>query len=294
MVLTYFILVCIFWGGSYFAINISLTGFSPFLAAAIRVAIAALLSLAYMKTRGRHLQIGHLAPVIINGAIGVGIPWALLFWGEQHVQPALASIIIATSPLFTLLFIGPIAGRDSEPITRGKKLGIVLGMVGIAVIFMPSISRPEGALGIIAIIGTAICYGISVAWLKKLAPHVDNASMLFLECIGALSVLVPISLAHGFSAYFLTGEPLLKPLAAIFYLGICSTFIAFILFYKLVRAMGGTGAATTTYLVPIVSIIIDGVVSKKWIGFHEAIGAIIIFIALGFVHKTSRLDTEVI
>lgn len=286
----YFILICVFWGGSYLGISISLKGFSPFLAATLRVFVALLMSAAYLVLQKQKLpEKKYIFQIVMNGLIGIGFPWIFLFWGELHVQPALAAIIIATSPIFTVLSLAIIFGTKVEPLSWSKWFGVALGMGGIVVIFGPAVSGGslDNFWGAFAIVGTAICYGISIAWLKKLTPFASNMMMLFLECIGALIILIPATITYGVFRYYLTGEHLLAASLAIAYLSVFSTFLAFIFFYRLVHNLGGVHAAATTYLVPVISIFIDWAVLGKWVGNHAFFGTLVIFTALRLIHKST-------
>lgn len=290
----YFILISLFWGGSFLAINISLKGFSPFLGATLRVGVAAVVTSIYIffkKTKFPNKSLTLQA--MVNGAIGVGIPWALLFWGEQFVEPALCSIINATAPIFTAIVAAIIIKTPNEKMTWSKIFGVFLGFSGIAFIFGPFISGQsvESLWGLIAVVGMAICYGTSIAWLKKLSEHIGLSAIMFLELMGALIVLIPIAVVAGIYGHSLTGESLFAPTLAILYLGIFSTTIAFILFYKLLELSGSIEAAAVTYMIPIVSILLDLIVMNKWIGSHALLGALIVFAALKLINRpgTSRI-----
>jgi drug/metabolite transporter (DMT)-like permease len=288
MKMVYFILLALFWGGSFLAINLTLKGFSPFLAATLRVSTAIVLIFAFILWKKVKLPEKRIViQTLLNGALGVGLPWALLFWGEQFVQPALCSIINATTPIFVVIFAAHIIRSAEDSMTWNKWLGVVLGFIGIAVIFGPYITggQVQSIEGLVAVVGMALCYASFVAWLKRLSPHLSNSMSVFLSCTGALIVLLPITIYYGITKYFLTGAPLFIPSLAALYLGIFSTAIAFLLFFKLLKEVGTVQASAVTYLVPIVSISLDWLVLDKWIGNHALFGALIVFAALRMINK---------
>lgn len=294
MNILYFILISIFWGGSFLAINLSLHGFSPFLAATLRVFLATLFTLGYVKWKKVEFPRKTVTiQATANGLIGLGIPWALLFWGEQYVAPALCSIINSTTPIFTVIFTAIIVSSKQDRMTWNKWMGVILGFIGIAVIFGPFISGKslQNTEGLVAVVGMALCYGISIAWLKRYSPHISSIMALFLECVGALIILIPISIVYGVTSYSLTGQSLLVPALALLYLSIFSTTIAFILFYKLLRDVGTVQATATLYMVPIVSIFLDWLILDKWIGTHALFGALIVFAALRLIHRPTIVTT---
>lgn len=284
----YFILLGIFWGGSFLAINLSLKGFSPFLAATLRVLIAIIFCAIYIRHKKIPFpQKKYAVSAILNGTVSLGFPWVLLFWGEQFVEPALCSIINATVPIFTVIFAALILNAKEDRMSWNKWLGVIVGFIGIGVIFVPALTgrSTRSIEGLAAVIGMAIFYGIGIAWLKKISPHMRNLMALFLNCAGALMVLIPFAVVYGFINYAVTGEHLVTSLLALLYLSFFSTFIAFILFFKLVRDVGAAQASAVTYLSPIVSIILDWLFLDRWIGNHALFGALIVFLALRLVHR---------
>lgn len=288
MKIIYFVLLSLIWGGSFLGINISLEGYSPFFAATLRVTVALTLSFFYIIIKKVKLpEKKMIVQAIGNGFIGVGIPWALLFWGEQFVPPALCSIINATSPIFTAIFAGLLIRSRNEPVNYYKWAGVFLGFFGIIIIFGPFISAStvENLQGLTAIVMMAVCYGFSIAWLKKISEKMSTSMAMFFGYIGALIALTPITTYYGATHYMIKDVSLLKPTIAILYLGIFSTFVSFILFYKLLKMSGSVQAAAVTYMIPIVSIILDLVVLDKWIGTHALLGAAFVFGAIRLIHK---------
>lgn len=282
-----FLLLGLFWGGSFLAINQSLKGYSPFLAATLRTAFAFALTLIYVYFRKTKFpKKKYLILGILNGVVGLGLPWAFLFWAEQFVAPAMSAILNATAPIFTAIFAAIIIG-GKEKMTWNRSLGVFLGFAGMAVIFGPAVTlgKTTDISGLMALVGMAVCYAISIAWLKKLSPHISNIVAIALECIGGLVILIPIMLIHGFMHGFLTGGDLLIPSLAIAYLGFFSTFLAYILFYKLLTEVGTMQAAAVTYITPIISILLDWLFLDKWIGNHALLGALIVFAAIRVINR---------
>jgi drug/metabolite transporter (DMT)-like permease len=284
----YFILLSLFWGGSFIAIKFSLEGFHPFLAVTLRIVIAFGLAALYVVVKKIAWPSKRvMLRAMIAGAIGLGIPWALLFYGEQYVEPALASIINAATPLFTILFAMIMLSRKEEPITANRILGIVLGFVGIGVIFGPFVTMHsyQGIYGLLAILGMAVGYAFSLIILKGVTSKAGNMMLLFCECAGGAAVVIPLTVFTGLKEPLLTGGDLLIPTISILYLAVVSSALAMLIFYSLLRNTGTLLASAVTYTIPIVSIALDWIVLDKWIGSHALFGALIIFAALKLIRK---------
>lgn len=284
----YFILLSLFWGGSFIGIKFAIEGYHPFLAAAIRILIALIIAAAYIAVKKVKFPPRRIAlKATFAGFIGLGLPWLLLFWGEQYVEPALASIINATTPLFTILFAIFLLKRDEEPITWNRMMGIVLGFIGIFVIFGPYVGTHsyKSVMGLLAIVGMALFYGLSIVVLKSVTAQAGNMIILFYECIGGALIVVPVTIVAGFREPLLTGEPLLVPSIALLYLGIFSSAIAMMLFYSLMRSAGSLLASAVTYTAPIVAITLDWLILGEWIGSQALFGALIIFAGLRLIKR---------
>src|ERR1051326_1479547 len=102
---SFFLLAC-FWGCSYIAIRFAVESIPPFGAAFARIFIGSILlhiySLAVKSPFPKSKKL--VFKIALIGLFNFGLPWAALFWGEQYVQPALASIINSTVPIFVLTF----------------------------------------------------------------------------------------------------------------------------------------------------------------------------------------------
>lgn len=288
MNIIYFLLLGLFWGGSFLGISESIKGFSPFFAVTLRIAIAVIFSGLYLLIKKPVFPAKkYILLATFNGIVGLGIPWALLFWGEQYVTPALSSIINSTSTIFTVIFAAFMLKNTPDRITWNKTLGIIIGFIGIAVIFGPFVSAKSAKSieGLAAILLMAVLYGFSIAFLKIFADKLSCMMILFFEAVGGLIIIVPIALIDGFNNYFVVPEFLFRSTVAILYLGIFSTSIAMLLFYKLLKNVGSIQAAAVTYIVPIVSIALDWFVLDKWIGNHALFGALIVFAALRMINR---------
>jgi len=286
----YFVLISIFWGASFIAINISLKAFSPFLAACLRVGISAAITGIFIAI-SKNIKLPNRSisfQTILNGMVGLGLPWAFLFWGSQYVAPALCSIINASVPIFTVIFAAIIVSSAQDKMTWNKCIGVMIGFIGILIIFAPFISKNsmQSTLGLLAVVGMAFFYGLSIAWFKRLSPHLTAFTSIFLESIGALIVLIPIAVIYGTKHYYIKDVPMLQPILAILYLSIGSTVIAFSLFFWIIKKEGSVEAASVTYMIPITAILIDLIFLKKWIGHHALLGMLVVFAGIKLINRT--------
>jgi len=281
----FFALIAIFWGGSFLAVRESVEVFPPFFAAAMRVGIATFIMMVLMVYRNgdrvpRDIRLSMLA----NGLFTLGFPWALLFWGEQYIAPAMAGIINATTPLFTVVIATLVVRREKS--AWNKWLGVVLGFFGVLIIFAPKISAGAGSdiKGMLAIVGMAISYGVGIVWLKSLAHRVAPFNAFFYQGLGALVFLIPLSLITEWSGLVNAHWGAQSGWISILYLGIFSTALAQLMFFVIIRDLGAVAASAVTYVPPIIAIILDRLVYGHFVSLNAIIGAAVILVGVRLVH----------
>ena len=98
------VVLSILWGGSFLFAKIAVDELPPLTLALGRVAIAAVILAALARAGGESL-----APLVrgwpafaVLGVLNCAIPFSLIFWGQTHIPSGLASILNATTPIFTV------------------------------------------------------------------------------------------------------------------------------------------------------------------------------------------------
>src|ERR1700722_7725070 len=139
-------LVYVFWGSTYLGIGIAVEQIPPAVMCATRFLIAGVTMLAYCALTGRRIrfsagQLGHLAAVGILLLMGGNLT---LSYGEQIVPTGLAALLVSVSPLWFLVLDSLLLG--DHHISRRGKIGLVVGMLGVAVLVWPTLAHPT-ALG---------------------------------------------------------------------------------------------------------------------------------------------------
>lgn len=273
-----FALLAAFWGGSFVAIKFAVAVFPPGFSAMLRVGVALACLAALFKKEGRDLNVDAATRrrMWAAGVFAQGLPFALLFWGERRISPGLAGIINGTVPLWTFV-LGALIGTERS-FTPRRLGGLALGFAGIAVICAPVLSfggtRAE-ILGTAAVFGMAISYGVGTLLTRALlsgekkadfranAYHQHCASFVFLIAASAAMESWP-------SLHAVASAPV--ALAAILYLGVCSTAAAFLIYFHLIREWGAVRASAVTYVVPIIAVFWDFVFFGNKPSAWEALG----------------------
>jgi drug/metabolite transporter (DMT)-like permease len=282
-----FVLLTVIWGSSYLGNHEVLRLYPPLLAAAVRVVGGLLLMLpfAWRGVRASTLTRGQIVQCAAAGLLFTGVAWALLMWGQQYVQPATASILIATTPLITAAFLS--CTKIDVRMHWSQRGGVAVGFLGILCVFLPLMQGAEGVqvIGVVAILGTAICYAIGGGLLHNLTqlapPHVlfiwhGLASGLFLLGLSALFETWPTVEA-------MRSMPMVH--WAMAYLIVFPTVISAHVFYRLVRAWGSAVTLMVAYSAPLVSLSLDYFVLHTMPSWSVFLGMVLIFIGMAMAHR---------
>ncbi|WP_316176593.1 MULTISPECIES: DMT family transporter [unclassified Bradyrhizobium] len=264
------VLLSTLWGASYTFIKIGVETIPPLTLIAARTLIAGLLLAAIIRSRGlawpRDRTIWRR--FMIQAGLNSVVPFTLIAWAERTVEAGLATILNATSPIFTFLLTALVTHH--EPVTLRKLVGVAAGLAGTCLIIG---TEALGGLGRelwaqIAIVAATICYAgaaIMGKSFKGLNPMLPAAGSLL---SGAL-VLIPLALVvdHPW-----TLAPSLRSVLALAALATVSTTAAMVIYFRLVQTLGSIGATAQSYLrVPIgVAIAVAGLGERlaptAWIG----------------------------
>lgn len=243
-------LLAAMWSSSYAVIKIGLDTIDPSVLVLGRLLIGSVTICAVLKARGMALsrEIRHWISYAVTGLLGSALPFILITWGELSVDSALASILIGTVPVVTLLLASWLV--PDEVLTPRIVAGVLGGLGGIALLVGPAALLGLGAQlkGQIAIIGATICYATSTVYIRRFVSHpaleMAAGSMivgtLFMACVVVVSGTDVTRI-----------EPSFASLGAIVYLGLFSTASANLIYFHLVPRLGATRMAQVNFAIPV-------------------------------------------
>ncbi|WP_051968007.1 DMT family transporter [Brevibacillus thermoruber] len=253
-------LMCLIYGTSYFAIKLGLAeGMPPLLFAGLRFFLAAVLVLAVLAWRRQlvPLRLREWAEVALLGVLMTTIPFAALFWSEQHISSGTAALLVATAPVFTTLIsvvCRQMSWRWYVP------AGLLLSLAGTACLVGWPAAEPGGSihalLGKWAIVVSELFFSWgavrSRAWVARLTPFVFNGYQML---AASLVLLLLSAVTEPVSAVRFTG----LSLAALAYLTVVVSIVASTLYYRLVQATNAAFPTTWTYVAPVIALAIGAV-----------------------------------
>lgn len=282
-----FIILACFWGGSFVAIKIIVAYIPPILGAACRLGLALIILTLIYKIFRKPFTVPkpYLKKIWLTGFFMQGLPFALLFWGEQFISPGLAGILNGTVPLWTFL-LSLLFLRHDEKFSVQKLTGIVIGFLGILIIFYPKVKlgiHEQMFIGALAVLMMAISYGIggvlnrlTLSGVQKL----NRYGSLYQQHISSFIFLLIFSfISEGLPHVELFTQTWTLG-AAIFYLSFFSNALAWMIYFYLIEKRGAIWTSSVTYAAPVMALITDFLFFKTLPLISEISGALLIFVGI--------------
>ncbi|MDJ0741290.1 MAG: DMT family transporter [Gammaproteobacteria bacterium] len=238
------------WGSAFPLTRIAVEQLPPTVVAGGRLLIAAILLIVVLAmTRAARVHDPRAwAFLLLLAVFGNALPFTLISWGQQSIDSGLAGILMACMPLMTLVLAH--YALPGERLTPNRVAGFVLGLGGVAVLFGPTPPAAGGSvLAMLAVLAGAACYAVAVV-LARLQPATD-ARVTAAATTGIASLmLLPLWLSADAAAVVWSGVPA-GAWAAVALLGVFSTALAAIVYFRLVRRVGAAFVAQLNYLIPL-------------------------------------------
>jgi drug/metabolite transporter (DMT)-like permease len=227
---------------------------------------------------------GHL---LVMGLFSVALPFALITWAEQSVDSSLAAVLTGAVPLFVI----PIAAvlLPTEKITANAVVGILIGLVGVAVVvgFNPASLVGTELVAQLALIGAALSYAFggvyarrNVQGLRPMIPAFFQVSFaLVMTAIPALLLERPWEGALTSDAIF-----------AVIWLGLLGSGAAYLIFFRLLRSWGATRTSLVAYLLPIWGLVLGALVLSEPIDTRLIAGTALVIAGIGLVNMRGSVQ----
>ena len=278
----------ILWGGSFFFVGIAVKELPPITIVTLRVTIAALALLTVCRVLGYSLprKPEVLRAFLIMGLLNNIIPFSLIVWGQTHIASGVASILNATTPLFTVL-VAHMMTTD-EKLSANKLAGVIIGFVGVATMIGPAALTGERSSlwGQLAILGAAISYAFAGIFGRRFKAMGVPPLVTATGQISASSlVLIPVALL--IDRPWTLAMPSGETWAALFGIALLSTALAYLIFFRILSSAGATNLALVTFLIPVSAIVLGSLVLGEQLALKHVIG--MAMIAAGLVAIDGRL-----
>jgi drug/metabolite transporter (DMT)-like permease len=270
-----YVAVCILWGSTYLGIRVALESYPPFFLGAARFLLAGCILYAVSRARGEPSpRLVEWGASLVTGALFFVVGNGFLNVAERSVSTGLASVLVATLPLWMTVF-APLLRR---PVTRVEVAGVVLGLCGVFVLNAGGELRasPMGAaFGLMAPIGWALA---SLA--SPRLPLPAGAMRTAAQMIGGGAALLAVSLGIGEHPALIGSA---RALAAVAYLTVFGSLVGFSAYTLLLKHTRPVVATSYAYVNPVVAIVLGGAFAGEHFGLASLGGAAIVLAAVVLV-----------
>jgi drug/metabolite transporter (DMT)-like permease len=271
------------WGGSFFFFKVLVAELPPFTVVLGRVGLAALLLNVFLLLRRDPMP---TSPRLWSSFIAMGIlnnvvPFTLIAWGEIRISSGLASILNATTPIFTVLAAHVLT--HNEKINWNKGLGVLLGFLGVAAMIGPFALAGIGGsdlLGEIACLGAALTYGFAGIYGRRFK-GIPPLKVATGQITGSTLVLLPVAA--------LVDQPWTLPMPSAHaweaWVGIAvfSTALAYMIYFRILAVAGATNLMLVTFLLPISALFLGVLFLGETITLQAIVGMALIGMGLAAI-----------
>ena len=286
--------LALLWGGSFFFNGVAVRELPSFSLVWLRVAVAAATLLLVMRSLGQRMpmQGSTWIAFFCMGLLNNALPFSLVVWGQHHIASGLASILNATTPLFTVL-VAHLLTSD-EKLTPSKGAGVAVGFAGAVAMVGPDAlgGLGIGSLAQFACLAAALSYafaGIFGRRFKRMGVT-PLATATGQVCASTL-LLLPVMLLVD--RPWTLAVPGVATWGAVLGVGLLSTALAYFLYFRILAVAGATNLLLVTFLIPVCAIMLGVLVLGETLLPRHLAGMGLIGVGLAFIDgRLPRLLTR--
>lgn len=274
-----FLLLGAIWSSSFMWIKIAVQEIGPITLVAFRALFGLLFGVVviFIQRVQWPRDFKSWLPLLLLGLTNVAIPFFLISWGEQSIDSAVASVLDATVPLFTILIAHYLLHDDK--MTLPKVMGLLIGFAGVVVLMSKDLfnASTNSLLGQAAVILASAFYAMSSVYVRKTTEDTPGIMRSAIPLISASAVM--------WLSTFLFESPVQLPQLgitwiALLWLGIFGSGLAFVMAYYLIHEIGPTRTTMVTYLFPLGGVILGVTFLNEELTWQLITGAVLIVLSL--------------
>lgn len=218
---------------------------------------------------------------------GIAIYGAMLsvYWGSQYISSGFISVIFGLNPIVTGIMAA--LWLNERSLTPAKILGVILGVVGLSVIFSQAVNIGNHAvIGIAAVCLSVLLHSWSSVWFKKLDVNLSALEITH----GGLMVSVPLYLLTWFVLQGTWPENFSqRGLGAIVYLGIFGSVLGFVMFFYILKHIDVSRVSLITLITPVVALFLGYAFNNEVLNTSVWMGTLLILLGMSFYQWSDKL-----
>lgn len=277
------------WGGAFFFNGVAVRELPVFTVVVARVAIAAVILWAVIAVTRTPMarSAGVWGAFLAMGVLNNVVPFTLIVWGQSHIASGVASILNATSPLFTVIAAHVLTA--DEKMNSGRVAGVVLGLVGVAVMIGRQALDTLGVdvVAQLACIGGALSYAFAGIFGRRfrslgVAPLATATGQVTASSL----VLVPLMLVVDRPWTLPAPSP--EAIGALLGVAAFSTALAYVVYFRILATAGATNLLLVTFLIPVSAVFLGVLFLDEIVRPQHVLGMALIGLGLAAIDGRPR------
>jgi drug/metabolite transporter (DMT)-like permease len=277
-VLPALLVLYVVWGSTYLAIRWGIETIPPFMMAGTRYLVAGGVLLAWVKLRGApRVTFRDLGPAFLTGSLMLLCGNGGVVWAEQRIASGLAALLIAVEPLFIVLLQATLPQERRRPSARAL-LGVAFGVAGVVLLVGPVRLGGERVdlAGAGAVLFAAFAWALGSLLSRHLAPPASPLQATAVQMLAGGALLGCASGATGEWARFSPALVSARSLAAVAYLVVFGSLVAFTAYIWLLRAASPALFSTYAFVNPVVAVFLGWLLAGEEVGVRTFVAATVI------------------
>lgn len=281
---TILLTLAVIWGAAFMFIGVAVRHVPPLTYVWLRLTIAALAMLLFMKIGGHKLGLPRQVwgSILLLALLNNALPFTLFGWGQTHIASGLASILNATTPIWGVL-VAHVLTHD-ERMTPRKIAGVSLGFAGVATMIGPTLLANIGtdALAQLACIAASLSYALAAVWARRFKRMgLSPMSVTTGQLTAGAAMMLPFAIV--IDQPWTQSFPPLSAVGSIVALALLCTAFGYVLYFRLIDSAGATNALLVTLLVPPVAIFVGSVFLGETLAPQDFVGLALIAVGLAAI-----------
>ena len=276
------IALSILWGGSFYFVKVAVLEIPPLTLAFCRVVIAGAVIAILVRPLGGTFP-GDRATwktFAVVATLNNVVPFTLIVWGQQYIPIGLASILNATSPLFTVV-VAHFATQDDK-LTVNRALGLIAGFIGVVILIGPDLLTELGhhVWAQLALLAAAFFYALGAIYTRRLRGH-QPVTIAAGQLLMAAVLLLPLTLLvdRPWTMGPVSGAAIWATIA----MAVLSTALAYLIYFRILNRAGATNALLVTFLIPVSAILLGMLLLDERLDARQLAGMAAIAIGLAAI-----------
>lgn len=281
-----FVLICGIWGSTWFMIKVGLQELPVLLSLSLRFLTAGVVLFIILRLLNIQVPLNEkqIYLYLYLTFFSFLFPFSLVYWAEVTIPSNLASILFSTMPFFAAIFARLFL---NEGLNFFQKIGLVLGFIGVVLIFkidtgrLDLIQNKRFFISMLAVILSAMFNASVLIMVKKYGSAIHPLAINFIPLtLSGLLLLIASSIIESWS----DAKFGIKGVGSVIYLGIFGSIVTFGIYYWLLKKVPVVILSLTAFLTPVFAVLIGVFIGKEIITLNILIGAVFVLTGMLFVN----------